>query len=138
MKFAVVVVFSCLLAPALVGTVPVRPPPSRISTMQKTLEEMMKTLKHLAKQPKHVGDTLTPNAIDGHECKAEDFCKAEKVLSSIDHEDFRANGKIVRQLKEYNKHNSTKCAVQADTEVPLSDILRKLLDCAQKTFRALP
>ncbi|KAJ8276244.1 hypothetical protein COCON_G00079960 [Conger conger] len=99
------------------------------------LTEILTTLTHLREVLKThvVKDKLILKVIDEHKCKPENFCKVEKVLSGIDHDEFREKGKLVRQLKEYNGKQRN-CSIEESTEVPLFVVLRHLHTCIQKKY----
>ncbi|KAJ8348118.1 hypothetical protein SKAU_G00267070 [Synaphobranchus kaupii] len=123
--------FPFLSALVLVSAVPARHPPARPPRL--LLEEMVITLNRIEKRPTDVGHTLIADVIDVHNCKREDFCRVEKVLSNMVKE-FKEKGIIVRQLKEYNKDFKVNCPVVENKEIELKKLLHHLRICAQKKY----
>uniref|UniRef100_A0A8C2FGC1 Interleukin 13 n=1 Tax=Cyprinus carpio TaxID=7962 RepID=A0A8C2FGC1_CYPCA len=74
--------------------------------------------------------------------KGEFFCQAEhelkeKVsgLSGAKFEHFRTDKKLMRNLKEYNKHHMKTCKpADKDQEILLLVFLEKLLTCAKRVY----
>ncbi|KAJ8408834.1 hypothetical protein AAFF_G00246520 [Aldrovandia affinis] len=98
------------------------------------LEDIVKILTRLEELPAKIRHTLTADVIDSHKCEAKDFCKAEKVLSKIDHEEFRGERGIGRFLNAYNKNFNTKCIVDTRNELELKVLLQRLRICVQKHY----
>uniref|UniRef100_A0A8C2Q066 Interleukin 13 n=1 Tax=Cyprinus carpio TaxID=7962 RepID=A0A8C2Q066_CYPCA len=70
-------------------------------------------------------------------CQAEHELK-EKVsgLSGAKFEHFRTDKKLMRNLKEYNKHHMKTCKpADKDKEILLLDFLEKLLSCVRSAYR---
>ncbi|KAJ8266801.1 hypothetical protein GJAV_G00134830 [Gymnothorax javanicus] len=129
---------SCLFATLLtfISATPVRShnPLTKNATnaTHRLLEEMLRTLDSFNNSLTSTKNPMIPKVMDGKNCKAEDFCKVQKVLSNVSHSGLGEKGKLIRQLTEYNKHYKGRCHVEPHTEIPLSDVLRHLRSCIQK------
>uniref|UniRef100_A0A8C2HNE5 Interleukin 13 n=1 Tax=Cyprinus carpio TaxID=7962 RepID=A0A8C2HNE5_CYPCA len=102
------------------------------------IDELFREVKRFSNNTKEI--FLAELKMNG--CKGEFFCQAEhelkeKVsgLSGAKFEHFRTDKKLMRNLKEYNKHHMKTCKpADKDQEILLLVFLEKLLTCAKRVY----
>ncbi|KAJ8015023.1 hypothetical protein DPEC_G00021840 [Dallia pectoralis] len=129
---------------ALVYTASISP------TSQKTepqlLQDIMENVRKILNDSKFQSllDSFVHKVLDTHQCirnGAEDFCRAEKILSGVNLKKFGISENewhIARLLKQYNKFHVTNCTGSHNgNEERLTVLMMDLSLCAQYKYAYL-